>query len=113
MHICRGRIFVREVFYRVPAVFSGDEIRFKETNRPDSFVAFFINVHVVLQYSANGRMAWSTSTQGSNGSNRFRRPIVSAAYLIGSSLLGYNCLDFGKLPDHQPHAVDEVMTLLE
>src|SRR5262245_1251683 len=33
--------------------------------------------------------------------------------VIGPSLLGYDRLDFGKIPDHQPHAVDEVMALLE
>src|SRR6516162_1504688 len=33
--------------------------------------------------------------------------------VIGPSLLGYDRLDFGKIPDHQPHAVDEVITLLE
>ena len=33
----RGGLFVREVFYR-----------FIETDRPDSFVAFFVDVHVVL-----------------------------------------------------------------
>src|SRR5262249_34781606 len=33
--------------------------------------------------------------------------------VIGPSLLGYDRLDFGKILDHQPHAVDEVVPLFE
>src|SRR5262245_35251781 len=37
----------------------------------------------------------------------------SIGAVIGPSLLGYDRLDFGKIPDDQPHAVDEVIALLE
>src|SRR6516225_6795931 len=33
--------------------------------------------------------------------------------VVGPSLLGHDGLDFGKIPDHQPHAVDEVAPLFE
>src|SRR5262249_36030215 len=37
----------------------------------------------------------------------------SIGAVVGPSLLGYDRLDFRKIPDHQPHAVDEVIALLE
>src|SRR6516165_10515049 len=49
----------------------------------------------------------------SGAKNSALKKPVGIGAVIGPSLLGHDRLDFGKISDHQPHAVDEVITLFE